>query len=51
MNDYDKLKAKLNFMLQNQIELEKEHGEHARWNRGYKEAIKDILDYLENNND
>lgn len=42
-----KLHAKLIFMLENQIGLEKEHGSLSAWNKGYKEAIEDILHYLE----
>ena len=40
------LHAKLMFMLINQIQLKEEHGELPPWNKGYKEAIEDILRLL-----
>ena len=45
------LHAKLIIMLTNQIQLKEEHGELPPWNKGYKEAIEDILHYLEHDED
>ena len=45
------LHAKLIFMLTNQIQLKEEHGDLPPWNKGYKEAIEDILHYLEHGED
>jgi len=45
------LHAKLIFMLTNQIQLKEEHGELPPWNKGYKEAIEDVLHYLEHGED
>lgn len=47
MIDYEKLTAKLEFMLRNQIELEVEHRVLPPWNKGYKAAVEDVLHYLE----
>lgn len=44
---YAKLIFKLIFMLKNQDELKEERGDLPPWNKGYKEAIEDILHYLE----
>jgi len=41
------LHAKLIFMLTNQIQLKEKYGDLPPWNQGYKEAIEDILHYLE----
>ena len=51
MIDYEKLTQKLAFMLENQIELEVEHGVLPPWNKGYKEAIEDVIHYLEHGED
>jgi hypothetical protein len=51
MIDYEKLIAKLEFMLRNQIELEVEHGVLPPWNKGYKEAIEDVIHCLEHGED
>jgi hypothetical protein len=45
------LKQKLNFMLENQIGLEEEHGHLFDWNKGYKEAIEDIIHFMEHGED
>jgi hypothetical protein len=51
MIDQNKLNEKLAFMLENQIGLEQEHGDLPAWNKGYKEAIVDIMHFLEHSND
>lgn len=51
MIDLPSLHAKLIFMLENQIGLEEEHGNLPPWNKGYKEAIEDVLHYLEHGED
>jgi len=51
MINHEKLTAKLEFMLRNQIELEVEHKILPSWNNGYKAAIEDVLHYLEHGED
>lgn len=47
MTDLQELKERIKWMIQNQIELEHEHGQEYPWNKGYKEALEDILHYME----
>lgn len=51
MIELSTLHAKLIYMLTSEIELEEEHGPLPPWNQGYKDAIEDILHYLEHGED
>jgi hypothetical protein len=37
------LKANINYLLYNQLELQKENNAFPLWNRGYQEALEDVL--------